>query len=270
MSGWRAMSTIEIPHLAGNTTSEDLFLGGALKIRQPRNGYRAGTDAVLLAALISSDPTGPVLDAGAGVGVVGLCVAARFPKAKVVLIEREPHLVSLARRNIEDNGLASRVQVIEADIMRASEALRRGGIKSETFATVLANPPYHDDRRSTAAGSRLKAVSHQMPEEEFDAWARFMCRMAAPGGRAAMIHKVEALPRILAAFEGRFGALSLLPIHARAGEPAIRVIVDGIKGSRAPLSIKPGLVLHGPDHAFVPEVDAVFRKGAALPRQAGG
>ncbi len=40
----------------GDRTTEDLFLGGALKIRQPRNGYRAGTDAVLLAALIGSDP----------------------------------------------------------------------------------------------------------------------------------------------------------------------------------------------------------------------
>ena len=270
MTGWRTMSTIETEQRPGDRTTEDLFLGGALKIRQPRNGYRAGTDAVLLAALIGSDPTGPVLDAGAGVGVVGLCVAARFPKASVVLVEREPHLAALARRNVDGNGLTARVQVIEADIMRASEALRRDGIKSETFATVLANPPYHDDRRSTAAESRLKAVSHQMPEEEFDAWARFMCRMAAPGGRAAMIHKAEALPRILAAFEGRFGAIGLLPIHARAGEPAIRVIVDGIKGSRAPLSIKSGLVLHGPDQGFVPEFDGVFRRGAALPVQSGG
>ena len=151
MSGWRTMSTIETEQRPGDRTTEDLFLGGALKIRQPRNGYRAGTDAVLLAALIGSDPTGPVLDAGAGVGVVGLCVAARFPKANVVLVEREPHLAALARRNVDDNGLTARVQVIEADIMRATQALQRDGIKSETFATVLANPPYHDDRRSTAA-----------------------------------------------------------------------------------------------------------------------
>lgn len=270
MTGWRAMSTSETQRLAEGTTTNDLFLGGALKIRQPRNGYRAGTDAVLLAALINSDPAGPVLDAGAGVGVVGLCVAARFPKASVVLVEREPHLVSLARRNVDDNGLSARVRVIEADIMRATEVLRKAGIRSETFATVLANPPYHEDRRSTAAGNRLKAVSNQMPEEEFDAWARFMCRMAAPGGRAAMIHKTEALPRILAAFDGRFGAISLLPIHARSGEPAIRVIVEGIKGSRAPLSIKPGLALHGPDQSFVTEMDAVFRRGAALPGRSGG
>ena len=130
------MSTIETEQRPGDRTTEDLFLGGALKIRQPRNGYRAGTDAVLLAALIGSESAaGPVLDAGAGVGVVGLCVAARFPKASVVLVEREPHLAALARRNVDGNGLTARVQVIEADIMRASEALRRDGIKSETFAT---------------------------------------------------------------------------------------------------------------------------------------
>ena len=80
-----------------------------------------------------------------------------------------------------------------------------------------------------------------------------------------MIHKAEALPRILSAFATRFGAISVLPIHARVSEPAIRVIVSGIKGSRAPLSIKPGIVLHGPDQAFRPEIEAVFRHGAALP-----
>ena len=120
------MSTIETEQRPGDRTTEDLFLGGALKIRQPRNGYRAGTDAVLLAALIGSDPTGPVLDAGAGVGVVGLCVAARFPKASVVLVEREPHLAALARRNVDDNGLTARVQVIEADIMRATRSAAAG------------------------------------------------------------------------------------------------------------------------------------------------
>jgi len=266
------MNVINPDAPAAEPTSDDLFLGGALSIRQPRNGYRAGTDAVLLAALIGPEVcgTGPVLDAGAGVGVVGLCVAARCPRARVVLVEREPHLVALARHNIGHNGLAERVLAIEADITRATEALERADIDSETFAAVLANPPYHDDRRSTAAESQLKAAAHQMPEEALDAWARFMCRMAAPGGRAAMIHKAEALPRILTVFEGRFGAVSVLPIHARAGEPAIRVIVEGIKGSRAPLSIRHGLVLHGPDQDFVPEVEAIFRRGAALPRQYGG
>jgi FkbM family methyltransferase len=261
------MNAVEPERVAAEPTTDDLFLGGALRIRQPRHGYRAGTDAVLLAASIApkTAAAGPVLDVGAGVGVVGLCVAARYPDARVVLIERDPHLVALARDNVNRNNLSDRVSVVEADIMRATGALERTDIKSDSFAVVLANPPYHDDGRSTAAESRLKAVSHQMPEEALDAWARFMCRMLAPRGRAAMIHKAEALPRILSAFDGRFGAIGVLPIYPRAGEPAIRVIVEGIKGSRAPLYLKPGLVLHGPQQDFVPEIEAVFRNGTSLP-----
>lgn len=252
-------------------TSDDLFLGGLLRVLQPLRGYRAGTDAVLLASSLHSETLrGPVLDAGAGVGVVGLCVAARCPDTRVTLVEREPYLASLALQNIARNGLADRVSIIEADIARPSEVLEKRGIASESFAAVLANPPYHEDRRGTASRSPLKAASHQMAFEDLDVWARFLCRMAAPGGRAIMIHKAEALAAILSAFEGRFGSVRVLPIQARAADPAIRVIVEGIKGSRAPLTIGPALVLHGADHAFVPEVEAVFRAGAALPHVVGG
>lgn len=252
--------------------SEDLFLGDALTVRQPRNGYRAGTDAVLLAAWINPETAGkgPVLDVGSGVGVVGLCVAARCPNARVLLVEREPDLAVLARHNIERNGLEMRVSVVEADIARSSDALLRSGIASETFPIVLANPPYHEEGRSTAAPSPLKAAAHQMAPDALDTWARFMNRMALPGGRVAMIHKAEALPQILSVFEGRFGGINVLPVYARAGTPAIRVIVSGIKGSRAPMSIKPALVLHGPEQAFLPEIEAVFRHGAALPARFGG
>ena len=157
-----------------DTSSEDLFLGDALVVRQPRNGYRAGTDAVLLAASIGPESVGigPVLDVGSGVGVVGLCVAARCPRASVVLLEREPNLVALARHNIGHNGLAMRVSVVQADIARASGAHDKAGTASESFAIVLANPPYHEEGRITAAGSRLKAAAHQMPQDAWETWAR--------------------------------------------------------------------------------------------------
>ena len=55
-------------------TTEDAFLGGALRILQPKDGYRAGIDAVLLAAAapLRQGRVEQVLDVGAGVGVVGL------------------------------------------------------------------------------------------------------------------------------------------------------------------------------------------------------
>ena len=52
-------------------------------------------------------------------------------------------------------------------------------------------------------------------------------------------------------------------LQARHGAQ-VRVIVDGVKGSRAPLTILPGLVLHGDGNAFRPELDAILRGGGAL------
>ena len=69
---------------------------------------------------------------------------------------------------------------------------------------------------------------------------------------------------LLAVLEGRFGALTLLPLHPRAREPAHRIIVSGTKGSRAPPSLLPGFVLHQADGTFTPQAQAVLRGGAAL------
>lgn len=244
-------------------TTLDYFLGDRLALRQPVRGYRAGIDAVLLAATARTGE-GPLLDLGAGVGTVGLCAAVRCPELDVTLLERAPELAELARANIAANDLADRATVVEADIAETLPHDVTRLLTASSFAHVVANPPFHDEGAGTSSLWPLKAVSHAMTSDALELWARFMARMATPGGRATMIHKAEALPRILAAFENRFGALTIVPIHPRDGAPAIRVFVDGVKGSRAPLVLKPGIVLHGPGNAFLPEIDAILRGGAAL------
>lgn len=247
---------------AANTTL-DYFLGDRIALRQPVRGYRAGIDAVLLAAT-ARPGEGPLLDLGSGVGTVGLCALARLPDLRATLVERTPELAQLARDNIAANALDDRAEVVEAEIGKPLPAEAARVLKAGSFAHVVANPPFHDEAAGTSSLWPLKAVSHAMTSDALEQWARFIARMAAPGGRATMIHKAEALPRILSAFENRFGALTILPVHPREGAPAIRVIVDGVKGSRAPLVIKPGLILHGAGNAFLPEIDAILRNGAAL------
>ena len=104
-----------------------------------------------------------------------------------------------------------------------------------------------------------------MAAEGLEQWARFLARMAAPGGSLTMIHRADALATVLDALDGRFGELRILPLHPRAGEPAHRILVTGRKASRAPLKLLPGLVLHGDEgNGFVPELAAILRDGAAL------
>jgi tRNA1(Val) A37 N6-methylase TrmN6 len=247
--------------------TDDAFLDGRVRILQPASGYRAGIDAVLLAAAapVAPEARARVLDAGAGVGTVGLCVASRCAGATVVLVEREHALAELARENVRLNGFASRMSVVEADVGRVAPAeLERLGVGAESFDHVLANPPFHGAESGTRARDPLKSEAHAMPEGGLDPWMRFLARMARPGGTATVVHKAEALADLLRHLEGRFGGLRVLPVHARAGEPAIRLIVQGVKGSRAPLALLSGFVLHEAGGAFTPQAVDILRNGAGL------
>ena len=63
--------------------------------------------------------------------------------------------------------------------------------------------------------------------------------------------------------EPRFGDIRVAPLYARDGHAASRVIVQGIKGSRAPLQLLPGLILHNDDNSFTADAEAILRDGAS-------
>lgn len=256
---------------SAHTLTSDAFLGGALDILQPAGGYRAGLDAVLLAAACGArvGEGARVLDVGAGVGVAGLCVARRITDAHVTLVEREPALAGTARENVVRNKLSDRIHVVELDIMDGGAGIHRAGtsdaaIRAGAFSHVIANPPYFAEGRGTRSPADLKAAAHQMADGALDQWCRFLATAAAGDGLMTVIHRAEALGALLDGLDRRFGALRVLPLHPRAGAEAHRVIVQGRKGSRAPLRLLQGLVLHGAGNAFVPAIEAVLRDGAGL------
>ncbi|MFM9943251.1 MAG: tRNA1(Val) (adenine(37)-N6)-methyltransferase [Hyphomicrobiaceae bacterium] len=249
--------------------TDDAFIGGALRLLQPAKGYRAGLDAVLLAA---AAPIGPadvcdVLDAGSGVGTVGLCVARRCAGTHVTLLEREPALADLARQNAQRNDLADRVTVIEADMARGGAIAQGAGgheaLRPAMFDHLLANPPYRVIGSGTAPMG-LKAAAHQLGQGDLERWMAALATLARSDATLTLIHEAAALAEVLAALDGRFGALRILPIHPRVNRAATRILVQGRKASRAPLVLQAGFVLHQETSGFTPEAEAILRHGAAL------
>lgn len=252
--------------VAGASLTDDAFLGGALQVLQPKAGYRAGIDAVLLAAAapVRSSRKERVLDVGAGVGVVGLGVARRAARTSLTLVERDASLADLARRNVERNGLEARARVVVADVSRRLDELAELRPEAESYDHCLANPPYNPEGTGTVSVEALKAAAHVMPAGNLARWARFMAAMTRPGGTATIVHRADCVGEILWAFAGRFGGAVVFPIYPREGSSAIRVLVQGIKGSNAPLELRPGLVLHQAGNRFTPQAEAILRHGAAL------
>jgi tRNA1(Val) A37 N6-methylase TrmN6 len=254
--------------IGGVRVTRDAFLGGALRLYQPERGYRAGIDAVLLAASLDvGEETrrdgGPlrVADLGAGVGTAGLCLAARTSDLTIDLVEREPELSEIARHNILANGYAERVRPVTVDLIgrAATEAL---GV--ESYDHVIANPPFYRASDARAPADPLKAASHVFGADDLDGWLRCMARITRPGGQATVIYPAEALGDLLNVFAARFGGLTVTPLHPRNGLPAIRVLVSGRKGSRAPLSISPPIFLHEEGSAFRSEISSVLNAPRSL------
>ncbi|MGE3248018.1 MAG: tRNA1(Val) (adenine(37)-N6)-methyltransferase [Beijerinckiaceae bacterium] len=249
----------------GPQTIETTLLAGRLRLRQLETGHRAGTDAVLLAACIGA-ATGTLADIGAGVGAAGLAVAQRNPDMNVLLAELEPDLAAVAEQNIERNGLSGRARVVCADILSA-KARAAAGLADNCADILVTNPPYQAAAASRVSPDPLKARAHTLPGsplEGLDLWLRACAAMLRPGGTFAMIHRADALGDVISACGGRFGALRILPVHSKAGRAAIRILVKGVAGSRAGLSILPGLTLHESGGGFTPPAAAIHAGEALL------
>lgn len=243
--------------------TRDAFLGGRLLVSQPGNGFRSGLDSVLLGASVRPGST-DLLDLGAGTGTAALVALAHADALAATLVEADAAMAALARLNLEANAFAGRARVLTLDLTAGGRVRAAAGLAPDRYSTVIANPPFFDPAAGSAP-SPARAPARHMQADALDRWARTAAASAAPGGEVIFVHAASALPALLAAFEARFGAITVLPLTPRGGEPASRILVRGIKGSRAPLTLLASRTLHEPaGRAFRPEFEAIFRGSARL------
>lgn len=242
--------------------TRDAFLGGRLHLWQPRRGYRAGVDPVLLAAAVPARAGQSVLDLGCGAGAAALSLAARVGGLDLAGVELQPLYADLARRNAAENGIP--FDVACADLRALPDRLRR-----RQFDHVLMNPPYFDRAAGTAAreAGRDTALGGETPLAD---WLAIAARRLAPAGVLTLIQRIERLPDCLAPLAGRLGSLRLLPIAARPGRAPHLFVLQARKGGRAPFRMTAPLVMHaGTRHLrdgedYAPAVAAVLREAAPL------
>lgn len=242
--------------------SEDGFLGGRLRVLQPTAGYRAATDPVLLAAACTARAGEAVLELGCGAGVASLCLGIRVAGLALTGLELQPPYADLARRNAAANAIA--LKVLEGDVGQPPAALKAG-----SFDHVILNPPWYPAQGGTPArdAGRETGLREALP---LAAWIDLAARRLRPGGWMTAIHLAERLPDLLAACGARLGSIDVLPLAARTGRPATRVIIRARKGGRGQFRLLAPLVLHDgeahlrDENSHSPAAEAIFRAAAPL------
>ena len=239
--------------MSGDEITLDRFLGGRLMIAQPKKGFRAGHDTVLLAASVPAEAGSLCLELGAGTGVASLCLAARVAGASVLGVEIDSDLVRLASENAARNALSDRVRFENGDVARFGDA--------GSFDHVFFNPPFHPDtgNRSPITG-RDRAMRDT--DDAVSVWTRVAISLVKAGGTVTAILRADRADEMLN--QRGSDAAILLPLFPRADEAPKRVIVQIAKGRPGPQREAAGLILHEPDGRNTEAAEAVLRHGAAL------
>lgn len=243
--------------------TQDDFLGGAVRLWQPKKGYRAGADPVLLAASVPAEAGDTVLELGCGGGAALACLGVRVPGIEATGIEMQPAYAALAQRNLIEAGVSGTIHC--ADLTALPNE-----VKSRRFAHVIANPPYFEDLRAVApsAPDRAVARSGELPLAK---WVSVASKRLTPGGMATFIQRIDRLPELMSAFHAHLGALELWPIQPRVHRPARLFLLRGRKTARAAFIQHPSLVLHcGDSHekdgdSYTDLVSNVLRSAQPLP-----
>lgn len=250
------------------TQTLDAFHRGDFWLVQPKGtGHRAGVDAMMLAAAVPSSFAGHLADFGSGAGAAGLAVASRCRDAHVTLVENAPEMAQFAAATLghERNAhLRGRARVLDADVTLSGRAREKAGLADGAFDFVIMNPPFNT-ARDRPTPDALKRKAHIMEDGLFEAWIRSAAAVTRPRGGLAIIARPVSLTPILDALAGRFGSAEILPVHARADAPAIRILIRARRASRGALALMPPLVLHdnGGD-GFSARADAINNGKSSL------
>jgi tRNA1Val (adenine37-N6)-methyltransferase len=230
----------------------DPILRGKLTLWQPRVGYRFSIDPLLLASFVGPGPLGRLCDIGAGVGIVGLLLGRADAAAEVTLVELQPRLAGLCRRNAAENGMGGRVTVVEGDVLSAPV---RKQLPGAFFDLVASCPPYYQLGRGGVNPDSEEAIARHELHLPLEALVRAARRLVGFRGRVAFVYPSPRLPELLSSLckEG-LTPTRLRLVHAHAGDPAQRVLVEGKKGARSDLVIEPPLYLRSADGGYTDEV----------------
>ena len=170
---------------------EDLQCDG-LKIIARRDGFRYGTDSVLLANFVKAKRGDRIVELCSGTGVVSILLSAKTRAASITGVEIQPRLVGMANRSAAMNNISDRVSFYTGDIRDARDIV---GLRERPVDVVVVNPPYLCNDNSNAVfehGDSAAIARHEITCTLADVVAAAK-RLLNPGGLFYIVYRSDRL-----------------------------------------------------------------------------
>lgn len=233
---------------------DELWPGGPKYMQRP-GVFKLGSDSVLLAAFAKLSRVKTVCDLGSGGGVLPILLEAYKPGLEITGIEIDPNAVELSRENVELNGMADNINIINGDMRDYKTHLEAG-----KYDLVVSNPPYF------AAGSGYESDTLPTARGESECSLADVCRAAAYavrwGGSFAIVHRPERLSELFCTLT----ACGLEPKRLRMtqyknGVSPNLVLIEARRGGKPGIIVEPPLIMTDDIGAESEEIRRIYRRG---------
>ena len=232
---------------------DDLQRGG-LRILQRPDGFRFGTDAVLLADFAGVKQGEHVADMGTGAGVLPLLLSARAENTTFDAFEIQPQVADMAARSVALNGLEGRIRVHAADCREAAQRIGHACCQ-----LVVTNPPYTQAGAGLVSPEETRALSRSDSGCTLEEWIAACGRVLKNGGRLCCVFPAPRFLMLCDAMRAaRIEPKRVRFVAARATSSPKLVLVEGLKGGRPGLHVQPLLITHDAQGGFTPEMRRIY------------
>ena len=209
---------------------------------QPDRGFRFSMDALLLACFAEVKFQDVVGDLGTGCGVVGIGLLLRHgaKDIQVIGVDAEDEMVHVARTNTATLGYDDRMQILQGDVCEPGNI-----VGPESMDVIVCNPPYRQTGRGRSCTDGPKNRARFEVRASLETFVRGAGFMLKNRGRIFFVYLAEQLDLLLFAMQSsRIVPKRMLPVHARPGQPARLVLVEGRKNGGQGMVLEPPLFLY--------------------------
>ncbi len=229
---------------------EDLQCKG-LKIIQNKNFYTFTSDSVILANFAKIKTNEVAVEIGTGSGVISLLLCAKNNFKKIYAFELQKEMASLARKNVNLNGLEGKIEIINENIMNFNAFLPKNSIDC-----VISNPPYMLSNGKNKNSIRdIARHESSLPMEDF---CKVSGQLLREGGRLYLVYTASRSCELIYNLT-KYSLEIKRMFFTQNGKGDIKLIViEAVKGGKHGVKVLSELVTNDIDGKYLEKLHTKY------------
>ncbi len=238
-----------VVELKENERIDDLQRNGYRIIQNPKK-FCFGMDAVLLSGFVRVKAGARVLDLGTGTGIIPILLEAKTNAAHLTALEIQKESADMARRSVQLNGLADKIDVVTGDIKEADKLFQ-----AASFDAVTCNPPYMIGQHGLTNPDEPKAIARHEILCTLDDVIRNAAKLLKPGGNFFMVHRPFRLAEIITVMtQYRLEPKRMQLVYPYVDKEPNMVLIEGCRGGRSRMTVEKPLIIFKAPNVYTDEM----------------